>query len=96
MFWHFHYTTHGIEVSFFYAKSRTCSFIDVKVLDTTGAGDAFNGGLLAGLSQGMELLSAARYGNVVSNLAVTKLGTAPAMPTKQEIDVFIEKEQIKF
>ncbi|WP_243246731.1 ATP-binding protein, partial [Mediterraneibacter gnavus] len=25
--WHFHYTTHGIEVSFFYAKSRTCSFI---------------------------------------------------------------------
>ena len=69
---------------------------NVKVLDTTGAGDAFNGGLLAGLSQGMELLSAARYGNVVSNLAVTKLGTAPAMPTKQEIDVFIEKEQIKF
>ncbi|WP_418616358.1 hypothetical protein, partial [[Ruminococcus] torques] len=27
LFWHFHYTTHGIEVSFFYAKSRTCSFI---------------------------------------------------------------------
>ena len=27
MFWHFHYTTHGIEVSFFYAKSRTFSFI---------------------------------------------------------------------
>ena len=27
MFRHFHYTTHGIEVSFFYAKSRTCSFI---------------------------------------------------------------------
>ena len=28
LFRHFHYTTHGIEVSFFYAKSRTCSFID--------------------------------------------------------------------
>ena len=27
----FHYTTHGIEVSFFYAKSRTCSFIDYKM-----------------------------------------------------------------
>ncbi len=27
LFRHFHYTTHGIEVSFFYAKSRTCSFI---------------------------------------------------------------------
>ena len=31
MFWHFHYTTHGIEVSFFYAKSRTCSFIVFKL-----------------------------------------------------------------
>ena len=31
MFWHFHYTTHGIEVSFFYAKSRTCSFIEENI-----------------------------------------------------------------
>lgn len=63
---------------------------DVSVVDTTGAGDAFNGGLLAGLSQGMNLQEAAAYGNVVSNLAVTKVGTAPAMPTKEEIDVFIQ------
>ena len=44
----------------------------------------------------MELLSAARYGNVVSNLAVTKLGTAPAMPTKQEIDVLLKKNRLNF
>ena len=67
---------------------------DVKVLDTTGAGDAFNGGLLAGLSQGMDLHTAAAYGNVVSNLAVTKLGTAPAMPSKEEIDGFIRDQGI--
>lgn len=67
---------------------------DVKVVDTTGAGDAFNGGLLAGLSQGMDFLSAARYGNVVSNLAVTKLGTALSMPSKEEIQRFMEKENI--
>lgn len=67
---------------------------DVPVLDTTGAGDAFNGGLLAGLSQGMDLMRAAAYGNVVSNLAVTKLGTAPAMPTKEEIDTFLHRNGI--
>lgn len=67
---------------------------DVPVIDTTGAGDAFNGGLLAGLSQGMELLEAARYANIVSNLAVTKLGTAPAMPSGEEIRAFMEKNHI--
>ena len=40
MFWHFHYTTHGIEVSFFYAKSRTCSFI---VINTATLKDTFKG-----------------------------------------------------
>ena len=67
---------------------------DVPVLDTTGAGDAFNGGLLAGLSQGLSLRNAAVYGNVVANLAVTKLGTAPAMPSIEEIEAFIRKNNI--
>lgn len=67
---------------------------DVAVLDTTGAGDAFNGGLLAGLSRGLSLHDAALYGNVVANLAVTRLGTAPAMPTAEEIDAFIRQNHI--
>ncbi len=62
---------------------------DVPVVDTTGAGDAFNGGLLAGLSQGMSLAQAAQFGTVTANLAVTKLGTALAMPSRQEIEDFI-------
>ena len=61
----------------------------VTVKDTTGAGDAFNGGLLAGLSQGRSLQEAAAFGHVVSNLAVTRLGTAPAMPDQAEIAAFI-------
>lgn len=67
---------------------------DVPVLDTTGAGDAFNGGLLAGLSRGLSLRDAARFGGVVANLAVTKLGTAPAMPTAGEIEAFIRENKI--
>ena len=76
-------------------REEIISNYDVPVVDTPGAGDAFNGGLLAGLSQGMDLLSAARYGNVVSNLAVTKMGTAPAMPSKKEIQEFIKNHKVE-
>ena len=62
---------------------------DVDVLDTTGAGDAFNGGLLAALCEGKDIFDAARFANVVSNLAVTRLGTANAMPSRSEIDEFL-------
>jgi len=69
---------------------------DVKnVIITPGVrGAYFNGGLLAGLSQEMGLLSAARYGNVVANLAVTKLGTAASMPLQEEINDFMRRENI--
>ncbi len=63
----------------------------VDVVDTTGAGDAFSGGLVAGLSKGMEIPDAVRYANVVAALSVQKLGTTPAMPTKDEIDTAFAK-----
>jgi ribokinase len=64
---------------------------DIKVLDTTGAGDAFNGGFVTALSEGKNIFDACFFGNVVSNLAVTKLGTAVAMPSREEIDKFIKE-----
>jgi len=64
---------------------------DVKVLDTTGAGDAFNGGFVTALSEGKNIFDACFFGNVVSNLAVTKLGTAVAMPSREEINKFINE-----
>lgn len=67
---------------------------DVKVLDTTGAGDAFNGGLVAGLSMGLSIADAAMYGNIIANLSVTKMGTAPSMPYPAEIESFIKENDI--
>jgi len=64
---------------------------DVKVLDTTGAGDAFNGGFVTALSEGKDIFEACFFGNVVSNLSVTKLGTSVAMPSREEIDKFINE-----
>lgn len=57
----------------------------VDAIDTTGAGDAFNGGLVAGLGEGMSLLEATKYANAVAALSVTKVGTAPAMPYKEDV-----------
>ena len=60
--------------------------IPVNAVDTTGAGDAFNGGFVTALSNGMSLFDAVRYGNCTGALSVTKPGTAKAMPHKAEID----------
>jgi ribokinase len=55
-----------------------------KVLDTTGAGDAFNGGFAAALARGMSPLEAVRFGCAVASISVTRPGTAPAMPSLDE------------
>ncbi len=55
-----------------------------KVVDTTGAGDAFNGNLAAALARGEDPLQAVRFANAAAGLSVTRPGTAPAMPTQKE------------
>ena len=59
------------------------------VLETTGAGDAFNGGLAAGLAEGMDPIEAARFGCAVAGISVTRAGTAPSMPARDEIDALL-------
>ena len=61
----------------------------VKAVDTTGAGDAFNGGLLTALSEGKSLREAARFGNALAALSVQRMGAAPSMPTRAEIEAFL-------
>ncbi len=55
------------------------------VLETTGAGDAFCGGFAAALSEGRSVLEAARFGCATAGISVTRAGTAPSMPTRDEI-----------
>lgn len=62
----------------------------VDVLDTSGAGDAFNGGFITALSEGEDIFKAAKFGRSLANLSVTKLGTSVAMPTRKEVDDFIK------
>lgn len=59
------------------------------VVETTGAGDAFNGGFAAALAEGMTAAEAARFGCATAGLSVTKAGTAPAMPDRATVDALM-------
>ncbi|MBP5382742.1 MAG: ribokinase, partial [Bacteroidales bacterium] len=58
----------------------------VNAIDTTGAGDVYNGALVAALSQGKSLLEAARIATLASSIAVTRLGAQTSAPYANEID----------
>jgi ribokinase len=64
----------------------------VEVVDTTGAGDAFNGGFAVALAEGKSLEEAIRFGNATAALSVTRPGTAPSMPTRAEVEALLQKQ----
>ena len=61
------------------------------VVETTGAGDAFNGGFAVALAEGRSPVEAARFGCAVAGISVTRPGTAPSMPSRAEIDALLAK-----
>ncbi|PBB81267.1 MULTISPECIES: ribokinase [unclassified Mesorhizobium] len=61
------------------------------VIETTGAGDAFNGGLAAALAKGVEPLESVRFACAVAGISVTRPGTAPSMPTLQEVEALLAR-----
>jgi len=61
------------------------------VVETTGAGDAFNGGFAAALSRGHEPMAAARFGCAVAGLSVTRAGAAASMPTLADVEALLAK-----
>jgi ribokinase len=60
--------------------------IAADVLDTTGAGDAFNGALAASLAAGRSLEEAVRRAVVAGGLATTRIGAREGMPTSEELE----------
>ena len=62
-----------------------------RVVDTTGAGDAFNAGFAVALAEGMDLVEASRFGCAVAGISVTRHGTSPSMPRREEVDALLEK-----
>ncbi|NEW05034.1 ribokinase [Paenibacillus sp. SYP-B3998] len=84
-------TTLGEEGSAFLRKDDTLGKVPayrVAVVDTTGAGDAYNGGLAYSLALGSGLTEAVAFACKVSALSVMKLGAQAGMPTKQDLEAF--------
>jgi ribokinase len=75
-------------------KTKFIKALKVNAIDTTGAGDAYNGGLATALAEGKDIFEAAEFANAVGALSVTKIGTAPAMPFRRDNEEFIKLAQL--
>ena len=62
--------------------------VQVTVVDTTAAGDAFTAGMAVALAEGRGLVDAARFACAAGTLACTVFGAQPAMPTREAVDKF--------
>jgi ribokinase len=61
----------------------------VQAVDTTAAGDAFNGALAVALAQGLGLVEAVRFANACGALASLRLGAQPSLPTRDQVESFL-------
>lgn len=64
--------------------------LNVQVIDTTGAGDTFNGNFAAMLSQGEPIEKSLRFANAAAAISVTRKGAAVSSPTRRETEKFME------
>ncbi len=67
----------------------------VTPVDTTGAGDAFNGGLAVALARGDSIGEALQFANVVGALSVTTFGTVEGLPTLEQVEAFGRGERLR-
>lgn len=63
----------------------------IKVMDTTGAGDAFDAGFLTGIIREWGLKRTARFANAVGALSTTKIGAQSALPKRREVKRFLRR-----
>jgi ribokinase len=76
----------------FWSSSQNAKVVPsfgVHAVDTTAAGDAFNGGLACALGQGLSMEEAIRYANAVAAISVTRMGAQPSLPSKDEVSAFL-------
>ena len=81
---------HGVYLRASDGSTAMVPAFHVDAVDTTAAGDAFNGGCAAALVRGATLEEAVQFGIGVAGVAVTRAGAQPAMPTCAEVAALFE------
>jgi ribokinase len=66
--------------------SRIIPVVPVKAIDTTAAGDVFNGAIAAAISEGMELADSVVFANKAAAISVTRMGAQASAPYRKEIN----------
>jgi ribokinase len=66
----------------------------IQAVDTTAAGDAFNGGLAAGFAEGLSLRECVIWGAAAGALAATKKGAQPSLPDRFMFDAFLQEREV--
>ncbi|KJF81669.1 ribokinase [Photobacterium angustum] len=61
----------------------------VEATDTTAAGDTFNGALVTGLLEDLDLESAIKFAHAAAAISVTRFGAQTSIPTREEVDLFL-------
>ncbi|MGK9233536.1 ribokinase [Inquilinus limosus] len=62
-----------------------------EAVETAGAGDAFNGGFALALAEDRPVAEAVRFGCAVAGISVTRAGTAPSMPRRDEVEDLLRR-----
>ena len=85
----------GEEGSKVFTKENESQYgtFNVEAIKPTGAGDAFNGGFISSLYNGLSLEDAVIRGSANAAIVVTKVGCSSAMPNNQELEKFINQNQ---
>lgn len=78
----------------FYSNGEKELFVPsfkVNAVETTGAGDSFNGAFAVAIGEGMDIESAMRFANASAGISVTRYGTAQSMAMRDEIEELLNK-----
>ncbi|MEN0644419.1 ribokinase [Alkalicoccobacillus gibsonii] len=75
-------------------KQKRVAGHSVQLVDTTGAGDTFNGALAASLSNGESLEESIVFANAAAALSVQSLGAQSGMPTREEVQEHLSKKEL--
>ena len=86
--------TRGCYLALADGTRRTVPAHKVTAVDTTAAGDAFNGAFAVALLSGKDAVDSAEWACAVAALSVTRHGAQPSMPTPRELESFLDAQSV--